>query len=219
MEIIEEFSSDSTISNISDSKDSSFLFDSEDLLFMQKPNEITPKIQSITSVLNLGCSINIKSLSQKIKRSEINLNNKNSLIIKTKDNNIINNIYPNGKVISTGAKSEKEAKSNCIKIAKIIKKFGYDISLKDYKIQNIVANYEINFGLNLNKLYKNICEFHINNYCKYDKNIFPGLIIYINDINVTIFEAGNIVISGAKNKKDIEKIFKEIYPLLNEAKT
>ncbi len=91
--------------------------------------------------------------------------------------------------------------------------------MKDYKIQNIVANYEINFGLNLNKLYKNICEFHINNYCKYDKNIFPGLIIYINDINVTIFEAGNIVISGAKNKKDIEKIFMEIYPLLNEAKT
>jgi TATA-box binding protein (TBP) (component of TFIID and TFIIIB) len=141
------------------------------------------------------------------------------LIIKTKDNNIINNIFPNGKVISTGAKSEKEAKSKCIKIAKIIKKFGYDISLKDYKIQNIVANYEINFRLNLNKLYENICEYHINNYCKYDRNIFPGLILYINDINVTIFETGNIVISGAKNKKDIEKIFKEIYPLLNEAKT
>jgi hypothetical protein len=79
MEIIDEFSSDSTISNISDSKDSSFLFDSEDLLFMQKPNELTPKIQSITSILNLGCSINIKFLSQKIKRSEINSNNKNSL--------------------------------------------------------------------------------------------------------------------------------------------
>ena len=219
MEIIDEFSNDSTISNISDSKDSSFLFDSEDLIFMQKPNDLIPKIQSITSIFNLGCALNIKTLSQKIKRSEININNKNSLIIKTKDNNIINNIYPNGKVISTGAKSEKEAKSNCIKIAKIIKKFGNDITLKDYKIQNIVANYEINFGLNLNKLYKSICEYHMNNNCKYDKNMFSGLILYINDINVTIFETGNIVISGAKNKKDIEKIFKEIYPILNETKT
>ena len=214
MEIIEEFSSDSTISNLSDS---SFIFDSSDLNFMKKPDELIPKIQSITSILNLDCSLNIKTLSQKIKRSELSQNNKTLLVIKSKDNNIINNLYQNGKLISIGAKSEKEAKLNCIKITKLIKKFGYEANFKDYKIQNIVANYEINFGLNLNKLYKNICEcIGLNKYCKYDKNIFPGLILYINDINVTIFETGKIIISGAKNKKDIEKIFEEIYPLLKK---
>ena len=186
---------------------------------MQKPDDLNLKIQSITSTSNLGCSLNIKLLSQKIKRREIGQNNKSLLIIKSKDNNIINNIYPNGKLICIGSKSEKEAKSNCIKIAKLIKKLGYEVTLKDYKIQNIVANYDINFGLNLNKLYKKICEYNINEYCKYDKNKFPGLIFYINDINVTLFETGKIIISGAKNKKDIEKIFKEIYSLLNEAKT
>ena len=222
MENIDEYSSDSTISNLSNSKDSSLLFETEELIYIKKPYELYPNIQSITSTLNLGCFLNLKTISQKIRTSEMSLNNKSSLIIKTKNNNIINTLYQNGKIISIGAKSEKEAKSNCLKIAKMIKKCGFETNIKDYKIQNIIANYDINFGLNLNNLYKNICEYNnINNniYCKYEKDIFPGLIININGINITIFETGKIVIAGAKNKKDIEKIFNQIYPLLNEAKT
>ena len=220
METKDEYSNDSTISNLSDSKDSSFIFDSEDLLFIKEPNEIYPKIQSITSILKLDCSLNLKTLSQKIKKSEINQSNKSSsLIIKQKNSNIIINIYSNGKLICTGAKSEKEAKTNCLKIAKMIKKFGFDFNLSYYKIQNIVAHYELNFGLDLNKLYMNICEYDININCKFDKKIFPGIIMNINDINITIFESGKIVISGAKNKKDIEMMFKQIYPMINSSKT
>ena len=215
METIDEYSSDSTISNLSDSKDSSFLFDTEDLISMQKPNELIPKIQSITSTLNLGCIINLKTLAQKIKTSEISQNNKSLLIIKSKDNNTINTIYQNGKIICAGAKSEKEAKLNCVKIAKLVKKCGVEVNLKEYKIQNIIASYEINFKVNLFKIYEKLSE---NNFCKYEKNTFPGLILYMNDINITIFETGKIVIAGAKNKKDLEKIIKQIYPVLKEAK-
>ena len=219
MEINDEYSNDSTISNLSDSKASPFIFDSEDLIFIKEPNEINPKIQSITSILKLDCTLNLKTLSQKIKKSEMNQTNKASLIIKSKNSNAIINLYSNGKLICSGAKSEKEAKAKCLKIAKMIKKFGFEFNLSYYKIQNIVANYELNLRLNLSKLYKNICEFKTNIICKYDKNIFPGIIININDINITIFETGKIIISGAKNKKDIEMIFKQLYPIINDAKT
>ena len=67
MEIIEEYSNDSTISNLSDLTDSSFILNSEDLILMQRPDEMSPKIQSITSTLNLDCSLNLKIISQKIK--------------------------------------------------------------------------------------------------------------------------------------------------------
>ena len=218
MEIIEEYSNDSTISNISDLTDSSFILNSDDLILLQNPDEMSPKIQSITSTLNLDCSLNLKIISQKIKSSEINQNNKSSLIIKFKDNNTLITLFSNGKLICSGAKSEKVAKSNCLKIAKIIRKLGYDIKIKEYKIQNIIANYEINFKLDLNILYKNICDCFKNANCKFDKNVFQGVIVYINGLNVTIFESGKIVISGAKNKNDIENIFKQIFPLINEAK-
>ena len=219
MEIIEEYSNDSTISNLSDLTDSSFILNSEDLILMQRPDEMSPKIQSITSTLNLDCSLNLKIISQKIKSSEINQNNKSSLTIKFKDNNTIITLFSNGKMICSGSKSEKIAKSNCLKIAKITKKLGFDVKIKEYKIQNIIANYEINFKLDLNKLYKNICDFFKNINCKFDKKIFQGVILYINGLNATIFESGKIVISGAKNKNEIENIFKQIFPLINDAKT
>ena len=218
MEIVDDYSSDSTISNLSDSKDAPFIFDSEDLIFNQKPEEFQPKIQSVTSTLNLGSNLNLKIISQKMKDNFIEQNYKSSLIIKMKNSNAIITLFPNGKMVCSGARSEKEAKSICSKIAKIIKKSGFEVHLKDYKVQNISANYEINFGLNLNKLQKKICDFLSKCFCKFDKNIFPGLIIYIDAINLTIFETGKIVITGAKNKKDIEKIFKLIYPVLYEAK-
>jgi len=214
MEIIDEYSSDSTVSYLSDS---SFLFEQEDFYLIQKPYELNPKISSITSTLNLGCNLNLKIISQKIKTAEYNNDSKFSLTIKLKDNNSIAALYPNGKMICTGAKSEKEAKSNCIKFSKMIKKAGFYTNLKEFKITNISGNYDINFNLNLNKLYKEMN--HLYESCKYDKNAFPGIILYINDINFTFFENGKIMFSGAKKKKDIEYIFNAIYPLLIEAKT
>lgn len=218
MDIIDEYSSDSTVSYLSDS---SVLFDEEDFYLIKKPDELIPKFTSIISTLNLGCNLNLKAISQKIKTISEYCNNNidTKLMLKLKENhNSIATIYPNGKMIcSSCAKSEKEAKSNCMKFAKIIKKAGFLINLKEFKIQNISGNYDINFKMNLNKLYKEFNSLYNN--CKFDKNSFPGILLYINDINLTFFENGIILFSGAKNKKDIENIFKTIYPLLIEAKT
>ena len=54
---------------------------------------------------------------------------------------------------------------------------------------------------------------------KTTKKLF-GLIFYINDsrISVTIFESGKVVFSGAKKRKEINEIFKNLYPLLIESK-
>lgn len=225
MEIIEdEYSSDSTISYKTNySNDSSFIFNNDELILLQKPEDIHPKILSITSILNLGSNLNLKNISQKLKTShyEQNYSNK-SLILKTK--NIIVNIYPNGKLILSGAKSEKEAKKYSYKIAKNFKKCSSKELNKGFKIQNIVANYIINFRLNLQILNKELNCLIDNKIdtCNYVIDNYPMVILYINlneqKINATFFDTGKIVISGAKKQNDIEYIFKKVYPLLNKAR-
>ena len=37
-------------------------------------------------------------------------------------------------------------------------------------------------------------------------------------INLLIFESGKVIVSGAKKRKEIDDIFKNIYPLLVESK-
>jgi len=226
MEIIDdEYSSDSTISYMTNYSNDSFIFNNDELIILQKPEDIRPKILSITSVLNLNISpnLNLKNISQKLKSNEYeqNYNNK-ALILKKK--NIVINIYPNGKMILSGAKSEKEAKKYCYKIVKLFKKCSSKEINKEFKIQNIVANYNINFKLNLQILHKELNNL-INSKtdtCNYVLNNYPMVILFFNlneqKINATFFDTGKTVISGAKNLNEIENIFKKVYPLLNKAR-
>ena len=226
MEIIDdEYSSDSTISYKTNySNDSSFIFNNDELMLIQKPEDIRPKFLSITSTLNLSSNLNLKNISQKLKFSEYeqNFSNKSLLILKKK--NIVINIYPNGKIILSGAKSEKEAKKYCYKIVKNFKKISTREIYKEFKVQNIVANYVINFRINLEILYKEINNLidKGKDICNYVVENYPMVILYISlneqKINATFFETGKIVISGAKSLNDIENIFKRIYPLVNKAR-
>ena len=226
MEIIDdEYSSDSTISYMTNYSNDSLIFNNDDLIILQKPEDIRPKILSITSVLNLNLSsnLNLKNISQKIKSNEYEQNYTNkALILKAK--NILINIYPNGKIILSGAKSEKESKKYFYKIAKLFKKCSSKEINKDFKVQNILANYNINFKLNLQTLHKELNSLIDNQIdtCNYVLNNYPMVILYINfneqKINATFFDTGKIVISGAKKLNEIENIFKKIYPVLNKAR-
>ena len=225
---LDELSNNSTISNISNCQ-SSFIFDLEDYSYTPHIEELQPKIENIISSVNFGNNINLKNISLKLKNAEYNSNKSSTLTLRTKDNKVTATIFSNGKMICSGAKSEKESKSACMKFAKIVRKVGFNAELKDFKIQNIIASYDIKFKISLYKLYNEINTMinnskklgNNNDYCKYNKDVFPGLIFYINDssISLTIFESGKIVFSGAKKRKEIHEIFKNIYPLLVESKS
>ena len=227
---LDEMSNNSTISNLSNCQnDFHFFFDSEDIIYTPNVEEIIPQVNNVISTVNLGNYLNLKNIALQLKNVEYNANKSSNLIIRTKNNKISATIFSNGKMICSGAKNEKESKSACLKFSKIVKKLGYKIELKDFKIQNIIASYDTKFEISLPKLYNEINNFinnskklgnNNNNYCKFNNEGFPGLIVYMNDskINILIFESGKVVISGAKKRKEIDDIFKNIYPLLVESK-
>ena len=226
---LDEYSNDSTISYISSTpNDSTFFFDSEDNVYTPKIEELQPKINNIIISANFGCSLNLKSLALKIKNAEYNSNKSSSLILKSKNANITATIFSSGKMVCTGAKSEKESKTACIKFSKIVNKAGFNYELRDYKIQNIIASYDVKFSISLPDIHSrinilindNLKKLGSESYCKYNKDEFPRIIFYIDEskINLLIFESGKIVISGAKKRKEINDIFKNIFPLLIESK-
>ncbi len=228
---IDEYSNDSIITNISTCDDCPFLFGTEEFEYTPKVEELEPEINNVVSSAYLGNNLNLKNIALKIKNAEFNTSKSSSLILKTNNKNISATIFSNGKIICTGAKNEKESKSYCIKFSKILKRNGFNIELKDFKIQNIIASYDIKFQISLTDLHNKInClinsnnskyfDYDKNNHCKYNKDVFSGLILYLNKlkISVLIFESGKIVLSGAKKRENLEDIFKQIYPILTECK-
>ena len=225
----DEISNDSIITNLSDNQDeTNFFFDSEEFVYTPKVEEFELKIINVISSVNLGCNLNIKNLVLKFKNAEYNSNKSSTISLKSKKSKISATIFSGGKMICIGAKSEKEAKFECIKFSKIVKKAGYNVEIKDFKIQNIVASYDIKFKISLYILYNKICSLinnskivgNNNNYCKYNKENFPSLIFYEGQskISFNIFESGKVVLSGGKKRKDIEDIFRNLYPLLIESR-
>lgn len=232
MIISDNLSIDSTISYSSENQnDPPLIFDTEEFTYTPKVEELEPQISNIISSVNLGTNLNLRNIYLKIKNSEYNSIKGPKLILKLKDKNITATIFPSGKLICSGAKNEKETKTACKKFAKIVYKVeGRDdkVDLKNFKIQNIVASYDVKFKICLSKLYNEINNLINNskklgsndNYVKFNNDISPSIIFYINEPNISllIFESGKIVLSGAKKRKEIKEIFRNIYPFIIESK-
>ena len=226
MQISDDLSFDSTISNISDNENDCALFlETEEIEYTPNVEELKPEINNIISSVSLGSNLNIKNIALKIKNAEYT-NNFSKLMIKSKDSKATATIFSSGKMVCSGAKTEKQSRVLCAKFGKIVNKVGFNVELKNFKIQNIIASYDVKFKICLPKLFneintlinisKNLCY----NYVKYNSDNFPGLIFYMNDLKVSllVFEYGKVVISGAKKREEIEEIFRNVYPLLVESK-
>jgi len=122
-------------------------------------------------------------------------------------------IFNSGKMVCTGAKSEKEARRAVMKVIKELKKSGIIIIGKpELKIQNIVASASLGGGIDLEKsaytLKKNM----------YEPEQFPGLIYRMQDPKVVIllFASGKLVCTGAKHEQDVYNAVSKLHQTLED---
>jgi len=122
-------------------------------------------------------------------------------------------IFSSGKMVCTGAKSEKEIYKA---ISTIIDKLrGKGVILPpdpEIRIQNVVASATLNAEVNLEK-----AAYLLEN-SMYEPEQFPGLIYRMDNPRVVllIFSSGNMVCTGAKREEDVRKAVQKIYQRLKE---
>lgn len=187
--------------------------------------EVFPTINNIVCTVNLGCNLNLKEIAFKAINSEYKPNKFPGILMKIKEPKTIARIFHNGKMICMGAKSEDDSKRACREFCKILKSLNYPIVLTDYKIQNIVGSFNVKFRIPLNLLSNYIIKKVGESMVNYTPELFPGLSYhYISDkkkdskekpnIVILVYNSGNIVITGAKESKQIYEAFESFYPFL-----
>jgi transcription initiation factor TFIID TATA-box-binding protein len=124
-------------------------------------------------------------------------------------------IFASGKMVCTGAKSEDESKFASRKYARIIQKLGFPVKFQEFKVQNIVGSCDVGFPIRLETL-----TVAHNAFSSYEPELFPGLVYRMLEPKVVllIFVSGKIVLTGAKDRKDIYQAFDNIYPILLDFK-
>jgi transcription initiation factor TFIID TATA-box-binding protein len=122
-------------------------------------------------------------------------------------------IFNSGKMVCTGAKSEKEARRAVMRVIKELKKGGIIIISKpELKIQNIVASASLGGMIDLEK-----AAFTLGR-TMYEPEQFPGLIYRMEEPKVVIllFASGKLVCTGAKKEQNVFDAVEKLHELLEE---
>ena len=120
-------------------------------------------------------------------------------------------IFNSGKMVCTGAKSEKESKRAVMKVIRELKKSGIIIIGKpELKIQNIVASANLAGLIDLERSAYSLGR------TMYEPEQFPGLIYRMDDPKVVIllFASGKLVCTGAKKEEDVYEAVTKLHETL-----
>ncbi|KAL1236504.1 TATA-box-binding protein [Trichinella pseudospiralis] len=170
-----------------------------------------PQLQNIVSTVNLGCKLDLKQIALQARNAEYNPKRFAAVIMRIREPRTTALIFSSGKMVCTGAKSEDLSRLAARKYARIVQKLGFDAKFMDFKVQNMVGSCDVRFPIQL----ESFCLTH-SQFSAYEPELFPGLIYRMVKPRVVllIFVSGKVVITGAKEKRDIDEAFTSIYPIL-----
>jgi len=161
-------------------------------------------IENIVASAKVSDNFDVKLLAENMPGSSYNPDDFDGLTIKFTEPKVAVLILSDGKIVCTGAKTQKNVNESIKKTVEKIKKAGYKTK-KNYKVEleNIVASADLKRGLDLEHASKSLPQKNVTYYPKE----FPGLIYKANDYNAVIllFNSGRVVSTGAKTIDDASK--------------
>jgi transcription initiation factor TFIID TATA-box-binding protein len=173
----------------------------------------TIKIQNIVASAALNQRISLKKIVEKFPHAEYSPKVFPGLVFRLKKPKTATLIFETGKMVCTGAKSEKEAIQAVNKVTKELKTHGIPIDNKPaITIQNIVASAELNGEIDLENVVYKLKR------VMYEPEQFPGAVYRMDVPKVVflIFSAGKLVCVGAKKEGDVYEAVGKLQALLEE---
>ena len=170
-------------------------------------------IQNIVASVTLDQRMNLKLITQKFPQTEYNPKVFPGLVFRLKKPKTATLIFETGKMVCTGAKSEKEAVQAVNKVTRELTSHGIPISGKPVVIiQNVVASAALGGEIDLENVVYKLKR------VMYEPEQFPGAVFRMDEPKVVflIFSAGKLVCVGAKKENDVYQAVDNIQKLLEE---
>jgi transcription initiation factor TFIID TATA-box-binding protein len=171
------------------------------------------RIQNIVASAALNQRISLKAIVVKFPQAEYSPKVFPGLVFRLKKPKTATLIFETGKMVCTGAKSEKEAIQAVNKVTRELKTRGIPIAGKPaINIQNIVASAELNGEIDLENVVYKLKR------VMYEPEQFPGAVYRMDAPKVVflIFSAGKLVCVGAKREQDVYEAVDKLQGILEE---
>ncbi|RLI42696.1 TATA box-binding protein [Candidatus Bathyarchaeota archaeon] len=171
------------------------------------------RIENVVASASLNQRIDLNAVVKSYPGVEYRPEQFPGLVFRLKKPKTATLIFNSGKMVCTGAKSEKEARGAVMKVIDELKRSGIVIVGKpDLKIQNIVASANLSGIIDLEQAAFTLGK------TMYEPEQFPGLIYRMDDPKVVIllFASGKLVCTGAKREEDVYIAVEKLHRKLEE---
>ena len=169
------------------------------------------QIQNVVAVASLDQKIDLLSIMKVFKNVEYRPKKFPGLVFRLKRPKTATLIFKTGKMVCTGAKSEKQARSAVRKVVRELKKEGIIILGKpEITIQNMVASAYVGGDVDLEKAAEVLDNII------YEPEQFPGAIYRMDvpKVVILIFATGKLVITGAKREEQVHEAADKLRTIL-----
>jgi transcription initiation factor TFIID TATA-box-binding protein len=171
----------------------------------------TITIENVVASASLNQSLDLNAIVKAFDNVEYKPEQFPGLVFRLKKPKTATLIFSSGKMVCTGAKSEKESRRAVIKVVNELKKGGIVILGKPkIEIQNIVASASLHGYIDLEA-----CLYTLGK-TMYEPEQFPGLIYRMDDPKVVIllFTSGKLVCTGAKKEEQVYEAVNKLHERL-----
>ena len=178
---------------------------------MIKTSPYNVKIQNVVAVASFGQKLDLLAIVKVFRNVEYRPKRFPGLVFRLKRPKTATLIFGSGKMVCTGAKSEKQARSAVKNVVRELKTNGIIILGKPkIVIQNMVASANLHGKVDLETM-SDILE-----NVMYEPEQFPGLIYRMTEPKVVllVFASGKLVIVGAKREEQVHEAADKIRAIL-----
>ena len=175
--------------------------------------EASIRIENVVGTATLNQRVDLNAVVKGIPGVEYRPEQFPGLVFRLKRPKTATLIFNSGKMVCTGAKSEKEARRAVMKVVKELKRSGIIIMGKpELKIVNMVASASLGGLIDLEKAAYSLGK------AMYEPEQFPGLIHRMDEpkVVILIFASGKLVCTGAKKEEDVHEAVSKLHKKLEE---
>jgi transcription initiation factor TFIID TATA-box-binding protein len=179
----------------------------------QENKDLDINIENVVASADINQEIDLLSIMKVFRNVEYNPKRFPGLVFRLKRPKTATLIFRSGKMVCTGAKSEKLAISAVNKVVRELKKQNIVILNKPkIQIQNMVASANLKNHVDLETaadILENVM---------YEPEQFPGLIYRMKEPKTVLllFSSGKIVCTGGKSESMVHESVHKIYEILDD---
>lgn len=175
--------------------------------------DLDVSVENVVATASLGQKLDLIAIMKAFRNVEYRPKKFPGLVFRLKRPKTATLLFSTGKMVCTGAKSEKLARSAIRKVVRELKNSGIIIlGTPKVEIQNIVASADIHGKVDLEAaadVLENVM---------YEPEQFPGLIYRMGDpkVVILIFTSGKLVCTGGKSAEMVDVAVARLHGILED---